>query len=97
MRNRHRNNIIYFSGSPFRYETFALGEEYLVGRRVCKFIKTTPKGFNFLDTHTSKCVFRRHLYDNKYSGKCIQNKEKTFKVRISGYMEVKPIAKEKRA
>lgn len=46
-----------------------LGEEYTIVHpqkrwvsRKLKFIQVTPKGFNFLDMKTNKCVFKRHLY-----------------------------------
>ncbi len=33
---------------------------------ICRFIKTTKCGYNFLNLETSKCVFNRHLYPSKY-------------------------------
>lgn len=34
-----------------------------------KFVKVTPKGFNFLNLDRNKLVFRRHLYLSKKTNK----------------------------
>jgi len=46
-----------------------LGRTYVLGNRTKKakqiraaFIQTSPKGFNFLDLSTNKCVFKQPLY-----------------------------------
>jgi hypothetical protein len=43
-----------------------LGEHYVLtmfGKtHVVRFIQPTPKGFNFLDVATAKCLLRHHLY-----------------------------------
>lgn len=31
-------------------------------KRRVKFIQVTPKGYNFLDLETNKCILRKHLY-----------------------------------
>jgi len=44
---------------------FYLGSLYSIGSKrpiICKFIKVTPKGFNFLNIETSQCIMKRHLY-----------------------------------
>lgn len=56
-----------------------LGEEYYVkfnrGNTVlCKFIKPTAKGYNFLNIETSKCIFKRHVYPSK----CENHKDGNF-------------------
>jgi hypothetical protein len=28
----------------------------------CKFVKSTPKGFNFLNINTNNFIFKRHFY-----------------------------------
>ena len=57
------------------YEDLKLGTIYRVywenfGWGKCrfytaKFIKVTPKGYNFLDLETNKCILKQHLYRNK--------------------------------
>jgi len=44
-----------------------LGGSYLVGswKKECMFIKTSPKGYNFLDMETYKCQLRTCLYIHK--------------------------------
>ena len=42
-----------------------LGVEYVVGHLRCRFIKTTPCGYNFLNLAKSKCLFSRQLYPIK--------------------------------
>jgi hypothetical protein len=54
----------------FKFIEFKLGEDYNIwyyGKKyTCRFIKTTPKGYNLLDLNTSKCILTRHLYTNKF-------------------------------
>ena len=64
-----------------------LGRTYLVRVlsnkvRILKFIKVTPKGFNFIDESTSKCAFKSHFYDRNYVGKKIPRKETEFNVGL---------------
>ena len=65
-----------------------LGELYLIRRFIIrphvlvKFIKATPKGFNFLDVSTSKCVIRGHMYDKDFSGK---SRDQSKNVRFRNY------------
>ena len=99
------SNVIYFNNFPARYETFTLGELYVVKwssfskakEYLCKFIKVTPKGFNLLNMSTNKCIMRRHLYDRKYSGKVIPHSDVKFKVKVSNYMIVNQLPKENTA
>jgi hypothetical protein len=50
-----------------------LGQKYMVSShnsktiRLCKFIKTTPKGHNFLAEDMDKCLFKKHIYTSKSS------------------------------
>lgn len=53
------------------FDVLDLGKEYLIHFgpfpnvkhiRKVKFIKTTAKGYNFLDIETNKCILKRHLY-----------------------------------
>ena len=95
-------NIVYFGACAFREETFILGEDinilwgwHVNRRRVpCEFIKVTPKGFNFLNLETNKCVFKHHLYTKRYVGKEIPNCAKTFTVRVSDNLRLERITQE---
>ena len=85
-------NSFYMMG--FTKREFILGNYYYIGfirgrARCCKFIKVTPKGFNFLDVSTSKCVFTKHFYAPKYSGRDIPRETTRFTVWIPGYTSAK--------
>lgn len=50
-----------------------VGQDYLVlwqndrrGSKLCKFIKTSDKGHNFLDEETNSCILKHPLYESKY-------------------------------
>lgn len=48
-----------------------LGKEYYVifkyGNAVkCKLIRSSPKGYNFLNIKTNCCIFKRGMYPSKY-------------------------------
>lgn len=49
---------------------------------VVKFIKVTPKGFNFLNVETNKCILKRHVYDPNWSRKKIPENIENFNVWI---------------
>ncbi len=51
-------------------------------QHIVKFIKVTPKGFNFLDIETHKCILLKHCYDPSWSGKKIPNNIKQFWVWV---------------
>lgn len=59
-----------------------LGDVMLWYGKPVRFIKVTPKGFNLLDEITNKCVLKRHLYDQQYSGKPIPHKCQTFHFKV---------------
>jgi len=63
-----------------------LGEEYMVGfsntMAKCRLIKTTAKGFNFLNLETNKCVLKQHLYAKGYFTNPIPSRKNTFKFTI---------------
>jgi hypothetical protein len=52
---------------------FNLGEHYLLFvehngyniTSVCKFIRVTKTGYNFLNVKTNKCIFKKHWYKCK--------------------------------
>lgn len=46
----------------FIFSKYNLGQEYYVFNKHCKLIKTTPKGYNFLNIKTNKCIFPRQFY-----------------------------------
>jgi len=57
-----------------RLQELILGKDYILsfgGRRSIKvrFIKTTRKGYNFLELKTSKCLIKNHLYPDKHYSK----------------------------
>lgn len=35
---------------------------YSHGKIICLFVKSTPKGYNFLDVKTGKLILKKHLY-----------------------------------
>ncbi len=52
----------------FCYLTFELGANYIIrtaaGKAsVCRLIKTTQKGYNFLNLRTQTCVFKKEAHD----------------------------------
>jgi hypothetical protein len=51
-----------------------LGENYWLAWRgseakLCQLIKASPKGFNFLDIERDVCVFKRHMFDGRFSNR----------------------------
>lgn len=52
-------------------QKFKLGQLYKIRSRsynyyiIVKLIRPTPKGFNFLNINTHKCMLRNHLYKSK--------------------------------
>jgi len=68
-----------------------LGERYIVFGREVRFIKVTPKGYNFLDESTNCCVLRRHVYETKKSISQRENgshTDGTVKVRVASLMRI---------
>jgi len=59
-----------------------LGDTFDWFGRTVRFIKVTPKGFNFLDEQNHKCVLKQHLYDMNYSGKPIPAKQTNFQFKV---------------
>lgn len=62
-----------------RPQQLILGEKYYFkfnhgGGVLCKFIRPTPKGYNFLNIETSKCILKQHLYPSK----CENHKDGNF-------------------
>ena len=68
--------------------TFTLNEVYTNGRYFYKFIRATPKGFNFLNTYYGKCALSPHLYCNKYIGVPMPRDEMTFEFRLEVFFAV---------
>jgi len=52
----------------FKRITLEVNKHYLICNgtkiREVKFIRSSPKGFNFQDVNSKKNVFKRHLYTN---------------------------------
>ena len=62
-----------------------LGEEYMVGYNKmcrCRLIKTTAKGFNFLNLETNKCILKQHLYARGFFTNPIPKRKNTFRFAI---------------
>jgi hypothetical protein len=87
--------IYYLPHSPFGFydKKMKLGSDYMVRKDgkwyLCRFIKTTRKGFNLLDLNTNKCLrIPGHFYAKKWSGKEIPDDEVWFKVTIPEWIMV---------
>jgi len=59
-----------------------VGKHYLVSHvgkpALCKFIRVTPKGFNFLMVEKDRCLLKRHLYALDMGGKPITKTKHSF-------------------
>lgn len=49
---------------PFKLK---LGQDYEIGTRKVRLIKSTKKGYNFLSHKTNKCMMQSHVYPSKES------------------------------
>jgi hypothetical protein len=91
MKNRR---IIHFRNYSCYNFTFKLGQNYTLNYKrynkiiTVRFIKVTPKGFNLLNLKTSKCLFKSHLYDSKWTGKNIPINETEFTVKVSAHLPI---------
>ena len=61
--------------TPLQNVSFVLGDLYEVqyGSRIllCKFIKVTNMGYNFLHINSNMCVYPKHLYiPRKWQSRC---------------------------
>jgi len=91
--------------------TFKLDEIYVVWfffnrRTLCKFVKSTEKGYNFINLKTGKFLLKNHLYYNKknvfmvsgnmfYSTVLTSEDNEAFKTILRGIKIKKIINKEK--
>ena len=66
-----------------------VGRHYWVQGRYARFIRVTRKGFNFLDEEYSCCLFYRHLYDRRYSGRDIPFGKTKFICQVDIYYTIK--------
>jgi len=71
-----------------------LGQSYVVNwntgkSRICKFIKCSDKGYNFLDESTSVVMLKHPLYESKYENH--QANEDGLKVWMSERLNVKSL------
>ena len=87
---------MYFNGHYFDNMKLELGGLYYLsffGRRAVKtrFIQPTPKGFNFLNLQTHKCVLRHHLYPSKYMKK-VRDEDNWF--TIIDILNVQPVVED---
>lgn len=62
--------------------TLRLSSGFLLCTQDVVFIRTTLKGFNFLNKATSKCVFSRGLYKSKKKDKFFLSKKVTLKIKL---------------
>jgi hypothetical protein len=66
-----------------KYYNLELGAYYVIsfvngGFYKCKLIQTSPKGFNFLNEKTNKCLYPTARCAKGYAGKPIPEDEKNF-------------------
>jgi len=76
------NNPGYNFIHNYKKMELTLGEYYYIYGGVCKFIKVTEKGFNFLNENKNKCILKQHLYDRKYWGKPMPKNIKTITTHV---------------
>lgn len=62
--------LMNYRGLFNRPKELKLGAKYVVsmfGNRVmhCQLIQPTPKGYNFLNLQTHKCILKHHIYPSK--------------------------------
>ena len=56
--------------------------------RYGKLIKSTEKGFNFLDTLTSRCFFNKAVYQVNSKNKCIGRTQTCFEIVLPDHVRV---------
>lgn len=54
---------------------------------VCKFIRVTKTGYNFLNVDTGKCIFRKHWYKSKKTGEFFVHRSVSIKEIYKGAMK----------
>jgi len=67
-----------FRKVPLGTMQLTLGQHYWLGEQYVRLVKVTPKGFNFLDEATNRCVLYPHIYATNYRGKDIPTGQDTF-------------------
>jgi hypothetical protein len=75
-------NYWHRNGKPLHMVKCKLGKYYYIHRGgkliIGRFIKVTPKGYNFLDETINKCIFPKHWYiPRKWVDQC-QGDDKIF-------------------
>ena len=82
-------NVIEFKRKPsFHRKVLTLGNDYVINNQVCRFIKVTPKGYNFLRLDTNKCILKSHLYDRRFYGKELPKNHKEVKTWLPDFLNV---------
>lgn len=67
----------------FMYRKFIVGKDYMCFNRRVTFIRSTHKGFNFMDHENNKLLLMGyHLYAKGYGGKPIPDDIKEVEVNI---------------
>ena len=82
-----------------RLRKLTLGCDYNVNGKICRLIKVTPKGFNFLDLHTSRCIAKQHMYANGFIGtdRFIPKAQTTFDIFVHNWMWISKPKQEEQA
>ena len=68
-------------------DLFEAGWGYPKKDEIYKFIQVTPKGFNFLNIRTNKCLLKRHLFKSKYGDFWINKNMKFNKLKENQFKE----------
>ena len=53
---------------------------------ICRFIKTTAKGFNMLNVRTSKCIFKNVIYQTDSAKKKVGARQQIFEMALPDYI-----------
>jgi len=93
----------YYAGCQINYslKNIRLGDLYYFRfdfsriTHICKFIKVTRKGFNFLDVNTNQCVLKHHLYARGMAGKEFPKNISEVKVWIPSIFDIEKIKQAK--
>lgn len=69
-------------------KTFILGDKYKISGQEYRFIKVTPKGYNFVSLKTHKCLFRKHFYDRNFYNKPLPRNHKKIKTWVPDTLNI---------
>jgi hypothetical protein len=87
--------LFYLKFCPYAMynKRMRLGSDYMVRVQgqwhICRFIKTTRKGFNLLSLNTNKCIkIPGHFYSKKWRGKDIPEDQVWFTVTVPEWIMI---------